>query len=75
MAQISKQRIDFLNLNNKEMVYLCTQEMNIFAKLIEIFSKPRLVSSDITDIWRYANSLSTLLSDVEARLATLTNAA
>ena len=75
LAQISKQRGDFLNLNNNEMVYLCTQEMNIFAKLIEIFSQPRLGNSDLGDIAGFASSLLTLIGDVESRIATLNIAA
>jgi len=77
MAQISKQRIDFLNLNNNAMVYLCTQKINIFVKLTEIFSQPRLGKSDINEIASLASSLSTLtlLEDVEARIATLNIAA
>ena len=31
MSQASKQRVDFINLKNKGMVYLFTQEINIFT--------------------------------------------
>lgn len=75
LFQVSNQRVDFINLKNKEMVYLCTQEMNIFAKLIEIFSQPRLGNSDIEEIAVFASSLLALLGDVESRISTLNIAA
>ncbi len=75
MSQVSKQRMEFVGLKNKEMVYLCTQEMNLFTKLMEIFIKPRLTESDLIDIKSHAAALSMLLADLEEKLTTLPVAA
>ena len=74
-SQVEKQRMDFVNIKNKDMVYICTQEMNLFTELMVIFIKPRLAESDLKEIKAHAASLSMLLVDLEDKLTTLPVAA
>jgi len=74
-SQVERQRIDFMNIKNKEMVYVCTQEMSLFTHLMEIFIKPRIAESDLIEIKAHAASLTMLLVDLEEKLSRLPVAA